>query len=109
MKRFLDFRLKEQKLEKSPSCSFDGIVSGSKGYLRARFSFSKEWSGCACVAVFRKLLDEENVVLHNGECEIPPSILDYDKFYVRIVGRNSSGAQLTTNEVEVTQIRGGGV
>lgn len=42
--RTLKFIVNAQKLEKDPSCDFSGIVSGTKGYLEAEFSVSKEWS-----------------------------------------------------------------
>lgn len=109
MKRTLAFRVEEQQLIKDPSCSFEGIVSGTRGYLRARFSFDGAWKNCACVAVFKKLLDEHPIPLRNGECEIPAEVLDWDKFSVRVVGRAKSGLQLTTNEVDVYQLRGGGL
>lgn len=109
MKRVLMFRAVEQKLIKDPSCSFEGIVSGTRGYLRARFSFNKAWNGYAKVAVFRKLLEEHPVVLQGDSCDIPAEVLDWDNFYVRVVGRKKDGSQLTTNEIEVRQSRGGAV
>lgn len=109
MKRILEFKVEEQQLSKDPSCSFEGIVSGTRGYLRARFSFNRAWNGCACVAVFKRLLDEYPAVVKNNECEIPAEALDWDSFSVRVVGRTKGGSQLTTNEVEVRQIRGGGL
>ena len=107
MKRVLSFKVSEQKLEKDPSCSFEDIVSGTKGYLRARFSFNRAWDKCACIAVFRKLLEEYPVVLKDKECEIPEEALDWDSFHFRFVGRRGDGAVFTTNEVEVKQSRGG--
>lgn len=74
MKRVLMFKATEQELIKDPSCSFEGIVSGTRGYLRARFSFNKTWNGCARIAVFRKLLDEYPVVLRDDSCEIPAEV-----------------------------------
>lgn len=105
MVRKLLFKVERQKLSKDESCSFEGIVSGTVGYLRAKFLFDKEWEGYACVAVFKKLMEEFPVPLRNCECEIPKEALDWDKFYVRIVGRNKNGAIVTTNEVEVNQKR----
>lgn len=109
MKRVLSFRVNEQKLEKDPSCSFEEIVAGTRGYLRARFTFNRAWNNCACIAVFRKLLDEYPVVLKAKECDIPAEVLDWDTFHVKIVGKRSDGVVITTNEVEVKQIRGGAV
>ena len=109
MKRVLMFKATEQELIKDPSCSFEGVVSGTRGYLRARFSFDRAWNGCARIAVFRKLLDEYPVILQGDSCEIPAEVLDWDKFSVRIVGRRKDGSTLTTNEVEVEQQRGGAI
>lgn len=107
MKRLLSFNVEEQKLTKDPSCSFDGIVSGTRKYLVSRFSFNSAWKGYICVAVFKKLLDEYPVALKNGECLVPDEVLDWDYFSVRIVGRAKDGSQITTNEVTINQIRGG--
>lgn len=109
MKRVLKFRVEEQNLQKDLSCSFEGIVSGTKGYLVAKFSFNRAWDGCVRVAVFKRLLDEFPVVLHNDSCDIPEQALDWDKFSVRIVGRRKDGSKITTNEVVVNQNRGGEV
>lgn len=109
MRRVLVFKVNNQILEKDPSCSFEGIVSGTKGYLKARFSFNRFWDKCACVAVFSTLLKEYPVPLKAGECEIPPEVLENEGFYVRVVGKRKDGVMLTTNEIRINQIQGGGV
>lgn len=109
MKRMLSFRVRDQLIEKDPTCSFKDIVSGTSNYLQARFTMNATWKGYACVAVFRKMLDEYPVVLHGGKCDIPAEATDWDKFYVRIVGKKPDGSILTTDETEVTQTRKGGV
>lgn len=107
--RTLSFTIEGQRVMKDPTCDFEHLVSGSRGYLKAQFSFNKEWDGYAKVAVFRKLLSEYPVPIINGECEIPGDALDYERFSVSIVGQRKSGERLTTNEVEVLQQLGGGV
>lgn len=106
--RIISFKVEEQTISKDARCNFSGIVSGTKGYLKAKFKFNSTWNGFATVAVFRKLLTEYPVPIINGVCEIPAEALDHDKFYVRVVGRKKSGEQLTTNEVEINQGNGGG-
>lgn len=108
MKRVLKFKVEEQELSKDPSCSFEGIVSGTKGYLTAKFSFNRAWSGYARIAVFKKLLEEYPVPLKNDCCDIPEGALDWDKFSVKVIGRKD-GSHITSNEVVVCQNRGGDV
>ena len=104
--RDLVFDVKSQMLEKSSACDFSGIVSGTSGYLRAKFNFSSEWNGHNKVAVFTNLLDEKPVLLKNNECVIPPESLTWDYFKVRVVGQKGY-QKLTTNTVTVQQEKGG--
>lgn len=106
MKRSLCFKVNEQTLQKDPLCSFDEIVSGTNGYLKAKFTFNRAWANCAKVAVFRKLLVDYPVVLIGDSCDIPSEALDWDYFSVRVVGRKPDGFKLTTNEIKIEQIRG---
>ena len=73
--RTLDFIAAGQALTRAPSCDFTGIVAGSCGYLRARFQFSREWSGCKKVAVFSSKGQEYPVPLEFNMCEIPAEAL----------------------------------
>lgn len=106
--RTLSFTIEGQRAMKDPTCDFEHLVSGSRGYLKARFSFNKEWDGYAKVAIFKKLLSEYPAPIINGECMIPGDALDYEKFTVSVIGQKKSGQRLTTNEVEVLQQLGGG-
>ena len=105
MERVLEFDVSKQNISRNVGCSFDGIVSGTQGYLKAKFNFSKEWNNCAKVAVFRMLLDEYPVPLSNTMCEIPSEVTKWDEFFVRVVGRDDKGTMVTTNEVSVKQIK----
>lgn len=109
MKRVLSFKAEGQSLAKDSNCSFEGIVSGTKGYLVAKFSYDSIWKGCAKVAVFRRLLEEYPVVIVKDTCCIPSEVLDWDKFSVKLVGQRKDGFRLTTNEVEITQEMGGAI
>lgn len=73
--RILDFIASGQALKQDPACDFTGIVAGSRGYLRARFCFSKEWSGCKKVAVFSSKGQDYPVPLKDNICEIPAEAL----------------------------------
>lgn len=102
--RTLKFIVNAQKLEKDPSCDLSGIVSGTKGYLFAEFSFSKEWEGTVKVAEFKKRRRSEtiSVPIINGRCEIPNDVLTGTKFFIRAIGKNGS-YKITTNECYIKQ------
>lgn len=94
--RNLDFIVDGQKLARDPLCDFTGIAAGSRGYLFARFRFSKEWSGCKKVAVFFSKGQEYPVGLKDNGCEIPAEALTGRSVQVYVVGRRA-GMQITTN------------
>ena len=58
------FRVRNQQIERLES---NLVVSGSKNYLHAKFTFTKEWNGLTKTAVFKREEDEEGylVVLNN--------------------------------------------
>lgn len=100
--RVLKFIIDGQKIWQDPSCDFSGIAPGTKGYLKAEFSFSQEWKGCRKAAVFESLGKEIPIPLINGQCWIPERVLDWKIFSVKIIGE-SEGYRITTNRVEVQQ------
>lgn len=102
--RTLDFVVDEQVLTKDSSCDFSNIVSGTKGYLEARFKFSRLWDGFGKVAVFVNLLEEYPAVIKNGRCVIPDEALTGSKFSVYVVGKRGEN-KLTSTSVEVQQER----
>ena len=53
--RTLRFTVDSQKIRHDPNCDFSGLVSGTAGYLKASFKFSKEWSGMVKVAEFANI------------------------------------------------------
>lgn len=68
-----------------------GIQAGSKGYLKAKFEFDKDWEGCTKVASFfnngvefASLLDEFD------SCEIPAEALTSSTFDVSVEGRKKN-------------------
>lgn len=102
--RTLDFVVNEQVLTKDSSCDFSNIVSGTKGYLEARFKFNRLWDGFGKVAVFVNLLEEYPTVIKNGRCTIPAEALTGNKFAVYVVGKRGK-EKLTSTSVEVLQER----
>ena len=94
--RVLDFIATGQTLTRAPACDFTGIVAGSRGYLRARFQFSREWAGCKKVAVFTSRGQEHPVPLELNMCEIPAETLTGSAVQVYVVGRRP-GFEITTN------------
>lgn len=102
--RILKFIVTDQKIEKDPECDFSGLVSGTKGYLYAQFSFSKEWEGCRVAAVFSCLKKEYSSPIVNGMCQIPEEALQWEEFGVSVVGCRE-GYMNVTNYIKVSQER----
>ena len=101
--RVLDFIATGQTLLQAPACDFSGIVAGSRGYLQARFQFSKEWAGCKKVAVFTCKGKGYPAPLELNMCEIPAEALTGSAVQVYVVGRRP-GYQITTSVVAFPQI-----
>ena len=102
--RILEFEVQRQRLTKKRSCDFANIVSGSSGYLKAKFHFSEdEWTGCRKAASFW-INDEETAVLldETNTCLIPSEVLTGDRFSVSVTGvRNNY--KIKTNKSVVKQ------
>lgn len=108
--RVLEFDVNRQRISKTKSCDFKYIVSGSVGYLKAKFNFSNEgnaWAGCIKAASFWKNGVEYPVLLdENDSCPVPDEVADGRSFYVSVTGLikgEVSEYQITTNKVKVIQ------
>ena len=99
--RVLEFIASEQRLQRDPLCDFSGIVAGSRGYLFARFRFSKEWSGCKKVAVFTCRGKEYPVGLKENMCEVPPEVLTGGPVQVYVLGARGA-CRIPTEPVAFT-------
>lgn len=101
--RNLNFKVSGQKLSKEGD--FDNIVVGSKGYLKACFTFNSEWKGFAKVAVFKSNDSDEVPAKINANCEcmIPDSVTDGAYIKVRVVGKNKASQSITTGTVSFLQ------
>lgn len=101
--RLLVFNVSSQHIHKDPNCDFGHIVAGTKNYLRAKFTFSDEWTDCIKVASFWRGEKEEAVMLNkDGACDIPPEILTGATFRVSVTGQKN-GYRITTNKILVRQ------
>lgn len=104
--RTLKFIVNAQKLEKDPDCDFSGLVSGSKGYLEAMFSFSQDYYNCKITAIFLNK-DEEypvDVSIVKNRCVIPEEALIGDSFSVRLIAEKKD-YRICTNQIRVRQRR----
>ena len=100
--RLLNFNVNGQRIQKDPNCDFDNIVAGTKDYLKAHFTFSPEWQDCKLVASFWRGSVEHAVFIVNGECMIPPEVLNGRTFQVSVIGQRDN-YRITTNKVVVRQ------
>ena len=101
--RILKFIVDGQRIKKDKNCDFTNIVSGSKGYLYAKFSFKNGWENCNIAASFWKLGEEYPVLLDSKmKCKIPDDALDWNNFKVSCMGMNGN-YRITTNKIMVEQ------
>lgn len=101
--RLLKFNVDSQRISKDPECDFSNLVSGTSGYLRAKFNFSPEWDGCTKVARFFRGRDEHAVYLDvNDECDIPPEVLTGMSFRVGVI-MQCGASRIPTNQINVRQ------
>ena len=101
--RILKFNVHGQSISKDPKCDFNGIASGTKNYLKAKFAFRLDWNGMRVVAVFKCLNNEYPAKVVSGECVIPEEALIWSNFSVHLIGENASGTRIKTNKVTIRQ------
>ena len=100
--RTLDYSVKNQRLTKVGDHTM--LVSGTKGYLQARFEFDDNWTGCKKVACFYNNGESYAVRLDdNNKCVIPPEALTSSSFKVSVEGRKKDYC-IPSTIVEETQI-----
>lgn len=103
--RTLKFIVDGQTIMRDPYCSFNHLVPGTKGFLRAEFTFSKEWDKCVKVVQFRSEMGTEfpPQVLKDGySCIIPDEALAKKKFKVSVIGKGNEFI-ITSDDVIVHQ------
>lgn len=100
--RSLQFIVEGLTIKPDPRCDFSGLVPGTAGYLKAEFSFSKEWTSTPKVVAFYSRLGNEYPpqALKDGRtCLIPAEALQKRVFKVQVLGQNG----LVTNKLEIDQ------
>lgn len=103
--RILRFIVEDQILEKDPECNFEGLVPGSKKYIKVKISFSPEWDGFVKVVSFRSMLGTEYPpqVLQDGiSCIIPVEALSRRAFKMQVLGKKGD-VSITTNKITIEQ------
>lgn len=87
--RTLTYTVKSQRL--LPTGDHFGLIAGTKGYIKALFTFSEDWDDCLKVASFFNNGEEYAVILDdNNECEIPTEALTGSFFEVCVEGRKEN-------------------
>ena len=106
----LRFIVENQIIKKDPTCDFSDLIPGSKGYLIAEFSFSKEWGNMAKVVGFYSPLGREyppRVLADGKTCVIPFEALEKRTFKVQVIGQSKDfNRKLKTNKVTIYQTGG---
>lgn len=82
--RILNLNVNAQVLETDSDLS--NLVSGTSGYLIAKFKFSKEWDGCSKILTFTYGDNEYSVVLNSNDYLIPKEVLENRCFRIHITG-----------------------
>lgn len=106
--RTLKFIVTGQVIKPHPDCDLEGLVPGTDGYLKAEFSFSREWDGYVKVAAFYNALGIEyspQPLTDGASCIIPAEALEKRVFKIKIIGKKDQ-SKLTTNKVAVIQSGG---
>lgn len=106
----LRFIVENQIIKQDPNCDFSNLIPGSKGYLIAEFSFSKEWEHMTKVVGFYSPLGREyppRVLADGKTCVIPFEALEKRIFKVQVIGQSKDlNQKLKTNKVAVYQTGG---
>lgn len=101
--RLLQFNVNAQTISKDPECDFSNLVSGTSGYLKAKFKFSEEWDNCIKIARFFRGNNEYATCLDcNNECDIPEEALVGATFRVSVLGQNNN-YRINSNSLSVRQ------
>lgn len=95
MKRTLLYKVKGQRL--IPVGDHSGLVSGSAGYLYAKFEFDEAWTNCDKRVIFINGAVEYPARIIDGECRIPYQALTSSSFDVCIRFTNGRDISVTTN------------
>lgn len=92
------FKIENQHIKRTDN---NYIVSGSKGYLKAKFSFvTEEWlTDDIKTAIFKKGDTVVHVILNNDECVVPWEVIKCPSFQVSVF--TGSGELITADSATV--------
>ena len=92
----LKFHVKNQRI--TWVNKFNRVIEKSNNYLKASFSFSREWDSVIKTAIFKKDSLVKYVILENDECVIPSEMIQTQgEFEVSVIG----GDLITVNSVTI--------
>ena len=103
--RTLKFIVDGQTIKQDPDCDFSGLVPGSKGFVKASFTFSQEWNNVFKVVAFFSRLGweyEPQLLTPTNYCIIPAEALEKKNFKIQIIGKKDNYV-IRTNKVLVAQ------
>ena len=100
--RVLSFDVNGQQISKKTDCNFSGLVTGTRNYLQAHFSFSPDWDGCVIVVSFWKGSNEYAVPIKDNMCVIPSEVLTRKSYGISVIGQRGD-YRITTNRIYIRQ------
>lgn len=103
--RVLSFIVDKQIITPDPKCDFRGLVPGTSGYLKAKFSFSSEWKGAVKVVGFFDYSGKEyepQILKDGTTCIIPTEALQNRSFKLQVLGKRGK-TRMTTDPIRVVQ------
>lgn len=93
--QYIEFKISHQQITRTDDFF---VVGGSKGYLRARFSFCEDWADEPYkYAIFTGNGRPYPMLIEDGECEVPWEVLRAKRFYVGC----AAGLLLTSNAARI--------
>lgn len=96
--RTLIYDVDGQEIKENSKCSFDGIVSGTKGYICLQFHFSDEWKDMVKVLQASNEYNfeaEHCKSIKNDCCMLPDEVTDQNVIYLRVIGKRDNRRMIT--------------
>lgn len=103
--RTLKFLVNGQTITQDPTCNFNGLEPGSEGYLKADFTFDKDWANTVKVVGFFSNMGKEYEprLLKDGKtCIIPNEALKNRIFKIQVIGKQGD-RKIITNKLAINQ------
>lgn len=104
--RTLSFNVEGQRLRKDADCDFNGLMAGTKNYLRLSFFFDYEWNDCTKHVIFFEGDDRWHVHLENNKCMVPDDIAAKEVIRLYLIGNKvDTDYLILTNPINIRQNR----